>query len=224
LELEAEAFEKETAATLNSDAKVIKLCARSKRWWFDDISKKRMEMGRKRHYWWAERVERGVYQEAKRTWQKTIREAKRKCCESFLEHTHRMDMWMAVRCTKTGRIVRVPTLIDTEGNRAEDAISQMQFLVDMAFLAPVAFQGGRGTPGPQVRAWREVNAEGVHQTIFSMSGMKSPGPDGISASAIHLLWERDADCVTTLFRTAIPLGAHPRTWKIAKDITILKPS
>jgi hypothetical protein len=53
LEAEVEAFEKETVAILNGHAKVIRLCACSKRWGSDDIAKKTAEMGRKRCHWHA---------------------------------------------------------------------------------------------------------------------------------------------------------------------------
>jgi hypothetical protein len=94
-------------------------------------------------------VEREVYQEAKRIWQKAIAHAKRKSWVSFLEHSYGTNMWTAVRYTKTGRTAGVPMLVDGEGNcTQEDAVSKMQFLAKMAFPAPIIFQPGRGVPGP----------------------------------------------------------------------------
>ncbi|KAI5786093.1 hypothetical protein FPQ18DRAFT_82519 [Pyronema domesticum] len=100
---------------------------------------------------------------------------------------------------------------------------KFQFLAEMAFPAPVTFQGGRGVPGPAGKAWRKVNVDGVQQAILSMSGRKEPSPGGIEASTIHLRWECDAAWVTTLIWSAICLGAHPWSWMIAKGITIPQP-
>lgn len=53
-------------------------------------------MGKKRWHCRAGRVERGVYQEAKRIWRKAVRDAKRKCWESLFEHGQGTDVWTAV--------------------------------------------------------------------------------------------------------------------------------
>jgi hypothetical protein len=81
----------------------------------------------------------------------------------------------------------------------------------------------RGALGPAGMAWRAVKDEGVCHAIFSMSGKKAPEPDGIGASVIRLLWDWDSANVTMLIQSAIRLGAHPRSWKIDKGVTILKP-
>jgi hypothetical protein len=96
-------------------------------------------------------VEREVYQEVKRIWQKAIRDAKRKFWESFLEHAHMTDVWMAVRYTKTGRIAGVLTLIDAEGDHAEDAVSKMQFLAEWPSQLLSLSKGVEGSMGRQVR-------------------------------------------------------------------------
>jgi hypothetical protein len=56
-----------------------------------------------------------------------------------------------------------------------------------------------------------------------MSTKKAPGPDGIGASVLRLLWEWDSARVMALVRASIRLGVHPKSWKVAKGITIPKP-
>jgi hypothetical protein len=87
----------------------------------------------------------------------------------------------------------------------------------------VVYDGGSGEEGPEGVAFEFVDAEAVRQAIYSMSGKKAPGPDGLRASVLRLMWEWDWQRITALVRASIHLGAHPKTWKVAEGITIPKP-
>jgi hypothetical protein len=58
-----------------------------------------------------------------------------------------MDVWIMVHYRKMGCVLWVLILIDTIGNCAEDAVTKIQFLAKMAFPAPVAFLGVKGSLG-----------------------------------------------------------------------------
>jgi hypothetical protein len=96
LEKEAELFEEATREMLNKHARKIELCARSKRCWSEEIVQKRRKLGRIKRLWRQGRAQRGEIKEAKRVWQKAIREAKRKCWEDFLDSSVGMGVWTAV--------------------------------------------------------------------------------------------------------------------------------
>jgi hypothetical protein len=87
----------------------------------------------------------------------------------------------------------------------------------------VEYNGGSGEEREQGRAFGYVEKETVSKAIFAMSGKKAAGLDGIGASVICLLWEWDSARITALVRTSLRLGAHPKSWKIAKGVTIPKP-
>jgi hypothetical protein len=159
---------------------------------------------------------------AKRLWQKAIREAKRRTWEDFLESATGSEVWSVIRYTKPSKVSTVPTLTESRGNVADTYESKSAMLADMAFAPPVEHDGCAGAEGPAVWAFELVDEGVVRRALYSMSGKKAPGPDGIGASVLRLLWEWDFARITALVRTSIRLGAHPKTWKIAKTVTIPK--
>jgi hypothetical protein len=88
--------------------------------------------------------------------------------------------------------------------------------------SPVEYNGRSGEEGKQGGTFGYVEEDTVRKAIIAMSGKKAPGPDGIGASVIRLLWEWDSARITVLARASIRLGEHPKTWKIAKGVTIPK--
>jgi hypothetical protein len=115
------------------------------------------------------------------------------------------------------------TLNELRGNIANTPTLKEEMLVAMAFPSPVEYRGGRGVLGLEGRAWRDVSEVSVQAVILSMSGKKAPGPDGIGASVLCSLWDWDSARLTWLICRAIRLGAHRRSCKVAKGITIPKP-
>jgi hypothetical protein len=93
----------------------------------------------------------------------------------------------------------------------------------MAFLPPVEYNGGSGEEGPEGGASGYIEEDTMRKAIFSTFGKKAPGPDGIGASVIRLLWEWEPARITALVRASIRLGAHSKSWKVAKGVTIPKP-
>jgi hypothetical protein len=75
LEKKVELFQKATTEMLDRHAKKIELCARSKRWWSEEIAQKRRGLGWVKWKWYQGRASRNEVKEAKRVWQRAIREA-----------------------------------------------------------------------------------------------------------------------------------------------------
>jgi hypothetical protein len=192
-ELEAQAtdLQQATVNMLNKFAKKIKLCARSKRWWSEEIAQRRRDLGRAKRHWKAGRAPRREVREAKRLWQKAIRDAKRRTWEDFLGSATGSEVWSVIRYTKPSRVSTVPTITDSHGNVADTYESKSAMLADMAFPPPVEYDGGAGEEGPAGWAFELVDDDVVRRALYSMSGKKAPGPDGIGASVLRLLW----DCI-----------------------------
>jgi hypothetical protein len=223
LEDEAVRVQEATVAVLNGHAKKITLCARSKRWWNEEIAQRRRELGRAKRRWRARKGTRREVREAKRIWQKAIREAKRRTWEEFLQNAKDDEVWSVIRYTKPNKVTSVPTITDSRGNVADTHEAKSDMLARMAFPPPVEYDGGSGEAGPEGEAFGYVTDDAVRQAIYSMSGKKAPGPDGLGASVLRLMWEWDSQRITALVRASIRLGAHPNTWKVAKGVTIPKP-
>jgi hypothetical protein len=223
LEEEAVRIQQATIEILNKHAKKITLCARSKRWWNEEIAQRRRELGRAKRRWRTRKGSRREAKEAKRLWQKTIRNAKRQTWEDFLQNAKDEEVWSVIRYTKPNKVSSVPTITDSRGNTADTHDDKADMLARMAFPPPVEYDGGSGEEGPEGVAFEFVDADAVRSAIYSMSGKKAPGPDGLGALVLQLMWEWDWQRITALVRASIRLGAHPKTWKVAKGITIPKP-
>jgi hypothetical protein len=109
LEKEADLFKKATREMLDRHAKKIELCTRSRRWLSEGIAQKWRELGWVKRRWYQGRASRKEVKEAKRIWQRAIREVKRRCLEEFLNSSVGMEVWMAVRYTKAEKVMVVPT-------------------------------------------------------------------------------------------------------------------
>jgi hypothetical protein len=172
LEKKTELFEKATREMLDKHAKKIELCARSKRWWSEEIAQKRRDLGRVKRKWRQRKATRDEVKEAKSIWQRAIREAKRKCWEDFLDSSVGMKVWMAVRYTKVEKGTVVPTLVGVDGMVADTMEAKSKMLAEMAFPPPVEYNGGSGEEREQGGAFGYVEEETVSKAIFAMSGKR----------------------------------------------------
>ena len=95
-------------ATLDKFAKKKRSCARSKRWWTEDLGKLRKELGRARRNWRVADMSR--VQAARRELRRAIRKAKRDCWNGFLQEAKGSDIWIATayttpRIDKAGQVL-----------------------------------------------------------------------------------------------------------------------
>ena len=99
LEDEIEWIQATLVDILNENMKVITICARSKRWWNDDIKAKRQNLGRATR---RRRGEGGQEEEkgAKKALKRAIKKARRECWEDFLNRAEGEDVWAITRYTK----------------------------------------------------------------------------------------------------------------------------
>ena len=84
---------------LNDHCKVVSICARSKRWWNDDIREKRKSLGKAVRRWKREGGGYAEVKEAKKTLKRAIKKARRECWEDFLNRVEGEDIWAVTRYT-----------------------------------------------------------------------------------------------------------------------------
>ena len=77
---------------LNQHCKVATICARSKRWWNDEIREKRKTLGRTTRRWKREGGGYAEVKEAKKILRRAIKKARRECWEDFLNQAEGDDI------------------------------------------------------------------------------------------------------------------------------------
>ena len=83
LEAEIEWVQATLVDVLNEHCKVVTICARSKRWWYDDIRNKRRTLGRATRRWKNGSGGIAEVQAARKALKRAIKKARRGCREDF---------------------------------------------------------------------------------------------------------------------------------------------
>ena len=208
---------------LNKETKKITICARSKRWWNEDIRMCRKKVGeaeRKRKR--REEGWRQALRTAKRDLKEAIRKAKRKTWTEFLESAAGKEVWSVLRYVGPPRSNCVPT-ISHGGKRADSLEDKATMLKAISFPAPLPYQGTRGVRGPEGVAHTFVSVRLLDKIIGATQTGKAPGPGSVPPLAIRCLYDWEPERVVALVREHIRLGFHPEHWKTARGVTIPKP-
>ena len=206
---------------LNQHTKVVTTCARPKRWWNDEIRKKRRVLGRAVR---RRRAGRGGEAEVKRAraeLRREVRKSRRECWENFLSDANGEDVWAITRYGGPGRSTVVPT-ITHRGVVVETREDKAEMLTGISFPPLTPYDGHEGQEGPPGTAFHAVDEYLVARAFWGTS-KKSPGPDGIGPLAIACVYEWDPDRIVALLRAHIRFGYHPAKWKVARGATIPKP-
>jgi hypothetical protein len=136
---------------LNQYAKPIKLSPFSKRWWSQEIKEARRDYAQARRAWKTGFLDETEYREARNTFYRTIRQAKRECWETFLEGPQGTEAkdnlgpddtarcWHALRYSgpKAKAAIATPTLIGPDDQVATTLEEKEALVREIAFpLAP----------------------------------------------------------------------------------------
>jgi hypothetical protein len=119
--------------TLDELAKKKRWCSRSKRWWSEDLRQLRRELGNARREWKNLPGSISRFKEARRAFQRGIRQAKRECWNRFLQESKGKDVWKVTRYT-TPRIDKAgQVLVDENGNAVEGHFDREKALLAAHF-------------------------------------------------------------------------------------------
>ena len=122
LETQAEEVQRAIIEALDKHARKVRVCARSKRWWNDDIVKERREAARARKEWQRARTEEAWedYRGRRNSLVTAIRKARKEHWEAFLGAAHGEDLWTVIRYTRgRGHGGSLPVLSGPDGATAE---------------------------------------------------------------------------------------------------------
>jgi len=213
----AAALREAMTTTLDKFAKKKRSCARSKRWWTEDLGKIRKELGRARRNWRVAGM--GRVKAARHELRRAIRKAKRDCWNRFLQEVKGTNVWTATgytvpRVDKAGQ-----ALVAEDGSVAEGRHEREQ-AIHKAHFPP----GPRGSYEPKDggHAFERVDTKLVAALLSRAASTSASGDDRISAGTIKVFWQWDCNRITQIVRAYIRLGHHPEIWKMEKGVVIPK--
>src|SRR5271156_5828740 len=235
LENEATWIEESLTRVLNQHAKALRVTAYSKRWWNSEVQEARSRYAKARRDYKliGSDNEKLEVNQARNSYYVTVRKAKRKCWQDFLQgitkeedHTpldSQKRCWTALRYTSPRALSTTPTV---KGNNEEVATTLEQ--KEALFLAsqfPKAQGNSILEPEiPQSGGIELITDQAIQNALFSQSLTKAPGSDRLNFKAIRLLWDWSQERVTALIRHCFRLGYQPNRWKIARGILLRKPN
>ena len=231
LESEAIWIEESLTKILNQFAKPLRITAFSKRWWNSEIQEARSHYAKARRDFKLICGDNTEVNRARNDYYITVRKAKRKCWQDFLQGVIEDDSisldnqrcWTALKYTSPRALSTTPTV---KGNSGEVAITLEQ--KEELFLAsqfPKAHGNELSEPIiPQDGGIELITDQVIQNALLSQSIKKAPGLDRLNFKAIRLLWEWDQERIIALIRHCFRLGYQPNRWKIAKGIIIRKPN
>jgi ribonuclease HI len=235
---EADWVQDTLTSILDRQAKAVRLCARSKRWWQPELRQARSLWAAIRKQWQAQACPRADFQAARATYHQAIRAAKRTCWETFLmggpqkgsgtlnpQNPFTDDSsrgWLALRYTKPYSNATTPALRGPEpgATPATTLIEKEALIRKTAFPNAPRSRPPKELPGGQAHTL--ITPERVHQALFSQSTKKAPGTDRLNFGACRLLWTLDSPRIISMARQCFRLGAHPGAWKTAKGVLLRK--
>ena len=204
---------------LDRYAKVKRTCARSKRWWTEELSELRRAVRRAR----SGRIPAEI-RTARRNLRRAIRQAKKTCWNNFVQGASGEDIWKAAQYTKPRRVNTMRPLYDEDGTVAYSRIEKEAMIVRTAFPAAPPMDPDFIPPkADSGKADLLVNRMLVERLLKKCSNQSAPGPDKLSYTIIKMLFQWNAERVCNLIAACIRQGYHPRAWRTAKGVVIPKP-
>jgi hypothetical protein len=123
VEHEAAWCQEAMSSVLNTTAKKIRICARSKRWWNAEIKETRNVVGIEKRRWNS-----GEAARAKAKLQKSIRQSKRKMWSEYLQTLRGAEFWRAAPYANPRADMTVEALTDREGKKANTSTEKEEML------------------------------------------------------------------------------------------------
>jgi len=124
VEWEAEWCQETLSKVLDAKAKIIRFCARSNRWWNDEIKERRSALGREKRR--GKRSEAGAH--AKAELQRSIRQSKSRMWNEYLLNLRGGEVWWAAKFANPRAGATVEAFTDTEGKQANTMAEKEKML------------------------------------------------------------------------------------------------
>ena len=143
-EIDAEAtwIQAQITTILDTQAKRLRLCARSKRWWCEDIKTQRKVVGREVNRWDTNRDNASRLKQEQKTLKRMIRSAKKECWEKYIQEAQGSEVWEVVNFTKPPRSATTMSAIrEGTGPPASSVGEKREMMARVAWPPQNAWQG-----------------------------------------------------------------------------------
>ena len=213
----------QTATALHVPPK--KTTVRSKPWWSQEIDEKRKIM----HHRWREWKEtrttpaRNQFNAVRNSFYTTIREAKSKNWDDFLQSARGKEVFTAMRYTKPRRVDPTPDI--TLGEEKAKTFKEKAQLFRKALFPPpptLDIQEDEYELPTRRLPWPRLTQREIRNAIISSSSTKAPGPDGLGFECIKMAYRAIPDYFHTLYEVLLRYGYHPKAWREATIVIIKK--
>ena len=198
---------------------------RSKPWWNAEIDQKREIMHGRWREWKETRSTpaRNQFNATRNSFFNSIREAKSKNWNNFLEGARGKDIFTAMRYTKPRRTDPTPDII-LDNNTASTFKDKAKLFRKALFPPPPTAEIEAEDQTPMRRLpWPRVTHKEIRDAIMSSSSTKAPGPDGLGFECLKKAYAAIPEYFHALFEVLIRAGYHPKIWREA-TIAIIKKS
>src|SRR5437588_172648 len=213
----------QTATALHVPPK--KTTVRSKPWWSQEIDEKRKIM----HHRWREWKEtrttpaRNQFNAVRNYFYTTIREAKSKNWDDFLQSARGKEVFTARRYTKSRRVDPTPDI--TIGEEKAKTFKEKAQLFRKALFPPpptLDIQEDEYELPTRRLPWPRLTQREIRNAIISSSSTKAPGPDGLGFECIKMAYRAIPDYFHTLYEVLLRYRYHPKAWREATIVIIKK--
>ena len=186
-----------------------KSSTRAKVWWTEEVTSLGKTMAHNKHIWKANRTPTlwKQFTTSRTQYFYAIRKAKQTSWTEFLQGAAGKEVFQAYKFTKPRRIEKLPSISQPEGGLVMDFNSKCKAFITAMFLPPPITTAIDISQIPGL--WPQVIQKEIQQAIFTSSGKKAPGPDGISFTIIQEAYKAIPDLFYTVYSVLIENGYHP---------------
>ena len=186
-----------------------KITVRSKPWWNQDIDQKRKIMHTRLREWKESRTTpaRDQFNAVRNSFYNTVREAKSKNWNDFLQGARGREIFTAMRYTKPRRTDPTPDI--SLGEDRASTFKEKAHLFRKALFPPpptAAIEEEDNTLPMRRLPWNRVTHREIRDAIMSSSSAKAPGPDGLGFECLKKAYAAIPEYFHSLYEALLRAG------------------
>ena len=212
-----------------------KFSAKANPWWTDElktalqrIRKLRLELKQERaHHGQHSEETLSKYHKANNFFKRLVKEAKKKWAMEFASTVEPDKVWKLTNWFKGVRRHTSPPIKKPSGEMATTTEDKCLLFRDTFFpppaILPDTFHSDFSIPHETTRQFTDVTDHEIDTAIRDTSNTLAPGFSKVPYQAIKWAWASHCTVMTFIYRHALRLGLHHKSWKMAITVVIPKP-
>ena len=217
----------QTAA--NKAIPITRLGPKPKAWWNKELTKLRQDTSHYRRIFKEKLettaihdayLEKRDFLRARNTYNKAIKDAKRKHWNEFLEKEDPQSIYKAMAYTKDNKVERIPPI---QGETSFD--KKCQAFRNTLFPPPPITEAPTFTNYQEKRwDWPALSTTELERACSSQVKSSTPGPDAITQDIITAAYKAQPQTMFRALSLLFDYGYHPKCWKQATGAVLKKAS